>query len=179
MNSSRPYFLFVGDRSGYKNFDGLLTAFAKVAAAENDVTLRVVGEPLSKTEQKLILEKGITQRLEFMGRVNDDRLSELYAGSVALVYPSFYEGFGIPLLEAMTCGTAIIAANRSSIPEVVGQAGLLFDPGRDELADAMLFLMHNPTARKALIAAGDERVRQFGWDKTIEETLRVYRDVAG
>jgi glycosyltransferase involved in cell wall biosynthesis len=99
---------------------------------------------------------------------------------VAFVYPSLYEGFGIPPLEAMACGTPVVASNRSSIPEVVADAGLLFDPERtDELTDILIALADDSSLREQLIAKGYKREKAFSWDKTVSQTLEIYREVTG
>ena len=106
-------------------------------------------------------------------------LKKLYRESIALVYPSLYEGFGIPPLEAMSCETAVIASDVASIPEVVADAGLLFNPrSSDELTDCLLTLLDQPNERERLIAKGRERVRMFSWDKTVVKTVEIYRAVS-
>ena len=108
----------------------------------------------------------------------DTHLAKLYRCSVGFVYPSLYEGFGMPPLEAMACGAAVIASNRASIPEVVGDAGWLFDPAaRGEMAERMLALLDDATARDRLIARGRERVQRFSWDTMAAQTIAVYRSV--
>jgi glycosyltransferase involved in cell wall biosynthesis len=110
--------------------------------------------------------------------VDDAGLARLYAGSVALVYPSLYEGFGIPPLEAMGCGTAVIAGNVASIPEVVGDAALLIDPmSAEALAQAMLELVEHPGRRAELVAAGAARARRFSWAETARRTVAVYESL--
>jgi glycosyltransferase involved in cell wall biosynthesis len=99
---------------------------------------------------------------------------------VALVYPSLYEGFGIPPLEAMACETAVIAANRSSIPEVVGNAAVLVDPDSDEqISSAMMTLLEDRSRREELIRLGRDRAKHFSWDKMAAETREIYREVVG
>lgn len=176
---SRPYYLYVGSRaSGYKNFDGLLSAFAKAISVQPDIALCVVGSPFNRTEKKMINELKLDAHVEHYNNVNDNHLAKLYGCSIALVYPSLYEGFGIPPLEAMSCGTATIAANCSSIPEVVGDAGILFNPRATlDLADILLFLLNNPIERDRLIARGYQRAKLFSWDKTVEQTLDIYQSL--
>jgi glycosyltransferase involved in cell wall biosynthesis len=176
---SRPYYLYVGGRYEYKNFDGLLAAFAKALSVRPDIALCVVGSPFYETEEKLIAELGLTGHIEHYGYASDTHLAKLYRCSVAFVYPSLYEGFGIPPLEAMSCGTAVVASNCSSIPEVVGDAGILFDPkSTGDLADILLSLLDSPKERDRLIAKGYQRAQAFSWDKTVAQTLDVYRSVA-
>ena len=175
--SSQPYYLYVGGRYGYKNFDRLLGAFAKVASVNSEIKLCVVGSSFNSTEAKRITELGLTKRIEHYGCVSDRHLAKLYRCSVAFVYPSLYEGFGIPPLEAMSCGTAVIASNCSSIPEVVGDAGILFNPTSNDLADILLYLLDNPLERDRLVAKGCHRAKAFSWDKTVAQTTEVYRSV--
>lgn len=178
---SQPYYLYVGARAGYKNFDGLLFAFAKAVSVRSDIALCIVGSPFNETEEKLIAELKLTDHIEHYDRASDRHLAKLYHSSVALVYPSLYEGFGIPPLEAMSCGTVVVACNCSSIPEVVGDAGLLFAPRAtsSDLADILSFLLDSPIERDRLIAKGYQRVKAFSWDKTVTQTLDVYQSASG
>jgi glycosyltransferase involved in cell wall biosynthesis len=175
----RPYFLYVGSRTAYKNFDGLLRAFATAFECVPDVMLSVVGKSFSQDETRLINKLHLSPRIEHYSEVDDCHLAKLYRCSIALVYPSFYEGFGIPPLEAMSCGTAVIAARSSSIPEVVGDAALLVDPRSvDDLGVAMERLFHSPSERQVLITKGQARARMFSWERTATKTFDVYRSVA-
>jgi glycosyltransferase involved in cell wall biosynthesis len=175
---ARPYYLYVGSRSSYKNFDTLLSAFSKVLSVKSDVALCVVGSAFEPAELKQIAELGLGQNIEHYGHLDDRHLAKLYRCSLAFVYPSLYEGFGIPPLEAMLCGTVVVAANVSSIPEVVGDAGILFDPySTDALADILLNLLDSPSERDRLIAKGHQHAQAFSWDKTAAQTLEVYHSV--
>ena len=172
----RPYYLYVGSRASYKNFVGLLDAFAKVVSVRPELALCVVGGPLSNAERDRIVALKLSDNLEYYGYPSDSHLAKLYRCSLALVYPSFYEGFGLPPLEAMSCGTVAVVANVSSLPEVVGTAGVLFDPTRsDELIEILLSLPDDSTRREELIIAGEQRSREFSWDRTTAETIEVYR----
>lgn len=176
---SQPYYLYVGSRSKYKNYEGLLKAFARAVSIRPEVRLCVVGQPFNKAESKLMTDLKLTSQIQNYGHVADPHLAKLYRCSVALVYPSLYEGFGIPPLEAMSCGTVVVASDCSSIPEVVGDAGLLFNPGASEdLADILLSLLSSPTQRERLIAKGRERAQVFSWDKTVAQTIEVYRSLS-
>ena len=175
----RPYYLYVGSRASYKNFDGLLAAFEKAVSVQPDIALCVVGSPFNEIEEKLIAELKLTTHIEHYGYAGDRHLAKLYRCSVAFVYPSLYEGFGIPPLEAMSCETAVVACNCSSIPEVVGDAGLLFNPkATGDLTDILLLLLLSPTERDRLIAKGQHRSQMFSWDKTVAQTIDVYRSVS-
>jgi glycosyltransferase involved in cell wall biosynthesis len=174
-----PYFLYVGGRTKqYKNFDTLLFGFSKVASTNSEVRLYVVGSEFDDAERQQIAELQLADRVVNYTQVNDRLLAALYRDSVAFVYPSLYEGFGIPPLEAMACGTAVVAANSSSIPEVVGDAGILFDPkSADELADILIHLLNSPLERDRLITKGNERHQLFSWEKTASQTVEVYRSL--
>jgi glycosyltransferase involved in cell wall biosynthesis len=176
----QPYYLYVGSRAAkYKNFEGLLKAFSKVVSVYPDVKLCVVGPPFNTDEKKLIASFKLASYLQHYGYVDDYHLAKLYRCSMAFVYPSFYEGFGIPLLEAMSCGAAVIASNCASIPEVVGEAGLLFDPTiLDELIDSLLFVLNHALERDRLIYKGQQRAKSFSWNETVSQTINIYHSVA-
>jgi glycosyltransferase involved in cell wall biosynthesis len=175
----RPYYLYVGSRSRYKNFDGLLRSFARTVSSRVDLALCVVGSPFTDDEERLIAELGLKKNIEHRGYTTDPHLAKLYRCSLALVYPSLYEGFGIPPLEAMSCGTVAVVSNASSLPEVVGDAGVLFDPTScDELSEILITLAENESRRQELIEKGRKRAAEFSWDKTAAQTVEVYRSLA-
>ncbi len=174
----RPYFLFVGSRIGYKNFDGLLRAFAQVATPKRDVALAVAGSPFNDEEKKRIETLKISDLVEPMGYVAENHLAKLYRCSMALVYPSFYEGFGIPPLEAMGCQTLVIAARSSSLPEVCGDAALWFDPNQpDQLTQIMHSVLRGELDRQNLLQKGAARAQMFNWQQTSQQTAQVYRSL--
>jgi len=176
---NQPYFLYVGSRAEeYKNFNTLLIAFSKAASVNPEVLLCVVGSPFKDEEQQKIAELKLTDRIQHYGYASDPHLAKLYRCSTAFVYPSLYEGFGIPPLEAMACGTVVVASNTSSIPEVVGDAGILFDPTSVcDLADILLQLLASSADRDHTIQKGYERTRAFSWEKTAQQTVAVYRSL--
>jgi glycosyltransferase involved in cell wall biosynthesis len=177
---TQPYYLYVGSRNpNYKNFNTLLDAFAQVAAAHSEAVLCVVGSALRSDEMAQVNALRIADRLHLFNNVSDRHLAKLYRCSLAFVYPSLYEGFGIPPLEAMACGTPVIAANRASIPEVVGDGGILFEPHAiQDLADILLNLYESPTARERLIEQGTRRVQRFSWQKMADQTFEVYQSLS-
>ena len=113
-------------------------------------------------------------RVHFTGYVPDDRLPDLYSGATAFIYPSLYEGFGIPPLEAMACGVPVITSNTTSLPEVTGGAAILIDPAKPrEMADAILELFANDALRRELIPKGLARAAFYSWDEAAQMTRRV------
>jgi glycosyltransferase involved in cell wall biosynthesis len=174
-----PYFLYVGSRTKeYKNFDTLLVAFSKASSINPEIRLCVVGSPFNRAEEELIAELKLSDLIHHYCYASDSHLAKLYHCSVAFVYPSLYEGFGIPPLEAMACGTVVIASNSSSIPEVVGDAGILFEPKAiSDLADIMLHMLDSPSDRDQMIAKGHARHQQFSWEATATQTVEVYRSL--
>lgn len=175
----RPYFLFVGQRDGYKNFAALRTAFARIAATRPEAMLCVVGPPFSAAEEEALTQARIRDRVEHCGSVTDAHLAKLYRCSTAFVYPSLYEGFGLPILEAMACGAAVVANDRASIPEVAGEAALLCDTAQgDDLTDALRLVFDNTSTRTELAAKGLRRAAQFSWKETAARTADVYRAIS-
>lgn len=174
-----PYILYVGSRHKHKNFNTLLESFACVVKCFNSVKLCVVSHPFQEQELQMIAEKGLQNHIQIISYINDDYLIKLYQNCLCFVYPSIYEGFGIPLLEAMLCKAPVIASCTSSIPEVVGEAGLLFNPmDTDELTDRLLYLLNNPSAREDLITKGIHQVSKFSWNNTVKQTLDIYSNLS-
>ena len=177
------FILFVGTLQPRKNVETLLKAYARVAA-ESGWPLIIAGAPGWDYETIFTAarELGLTgtdgpERVRFVGFVPAETLPLWYNAAEMLVYPALYEGFGLPLLEAMACGTPVIGANVSSLPEVVGEAGLLVPPKDvDALGRAMLTLMRMDEMRADLRERGLRRAAEFSWRRTAEETLAIYRD---
>ena len=114
-------------------------------------------------------------RIKNFANATDTTLAHLYSNCLAFIYPSLYEGFGIPPLEAMSCRAPVIASNTSSIPEVVGSAALLFDPlSLDDLVEKIQFLIDTPSLRKMLITSGLQQSHKFSWDETVNQTVSSY-----
>lgn len=180
MEDGKRYFLTVGNRGGYKNFDLTLQAFAKVAPQHKDVVLLLAGPALAPYEHQRIRELDIVDRVRCIGKVADHELAKLYAGAIALVYPSISEGFGVPPLEAMTCGTVAIVSNCTSMPEVVGDAGLQVDPKNVEsLSTAMSRVLEDECFRSNLVGQGIERAKTFSWERTARLVFGAWQEAAG
>ncbi|MDR1378904.1 MAG: glycosyltransferase family 4 protein [Synergistaceae bacterium] len=175
---STPYFLFVGPRHSYKNFDRLLNAFALSPDLRKDFRVVCFGGSVFSNKEKEQFDKlGIADKfMRYEG--GDDILAVLYKNATALAFPSLYEGFGFPLLEAMSCGCPVVASDTSSIPEVVGDAALLFSPtSSEELAAQLCRVAYNSEIRKHVIQLGRERCALFSWDRCVEETFRFYEEL--
>jgi glycosyltransferase involved in cell wall biosynthesis len=174
-----PAFLFVGGRGGYKNFLFLLRVFAKARQSNSKIRLRVAGAPLTQEELWQAHFLGVSQYVEAIVYPDEQQLINLYRSSVALVYPSLHEGFGIPPLEAMACRTLAITSNTTSLPEVVGDAGIMLDPrNEDEWVDCLLKNASKNAQRDLFIKRGVERVRKFSWQDTVDRHLEIYRRLA-
>ncbi|MHB1415207.1 MAG: glycosyltransferase family 4 protein [Chloroflexota bacterium] len=184
----QEYLLFVSTIEPRKNLETLLRAMARLKSAAGDrpavrsFTLLVVGRPgwLYEGTMRLVKELHLTDRVRFMGGATMEELLLLYNGAVALVYPSLYEGFGLPPLEAMACGTPVLCANTSSLPEVVGDGGLLLPPKDvDAWAQGLLRVLEDESLRDDLRQRGLQRARLFSWHKAAKETVGVYREALG
>ncbi len=174
----RGYILFVGPINERKNLPRLLQAFSAVLKAVPGLRLAVAGDGApSYMETIKRLAAGLGGSVVFTGRTGPEQAAALYAGAAALCYPSLFEGFGYPPLEAMAAGCPVLASRAASIPEVVGGAGILFDPDNPgEIADAILAVVRDPGRREALAAAGRARLGEFSWAKAARATLAVYRE---
>jgi glycosyltransferase involved in cell wall biosynthesis len=174
----RPFVLTVSTLEPRKNLAGAVGAVATVRRRGCQCQLAIAGASgwkYSSIEREIAASE-MGEHVNMLGFVDDRDLPALYSAASVFVYPSFYEGFGIPPLEAMACGAAVVASNRSSIPEVVGDGGILCDPGNVEaLADAILSLLRDSTARQQLQARALQRARQFSWSRTAARTYDVYQ----
>ncbi len=178
------YLLYVGGIDRRKNLSFLLEVMRAIVADRPESELVLAGRyrddpdfPALVTEiQRLGLERSV----RLIGYVSEDELSALYSGASVFVYPSLYEGFGLPPLEAMTCGAAVVAADRTSLPEVLGHAALLVDP-QDvaEFTEAILSLVDHPERRREMSEAGQRHAERFTWEATAQATLEAYRQFAG
>jgi O-antigen biosynthesis alpha-1,2-mannosyltransferase len=165
VDMEHPYFLYVGNHKPHKNFDRLLEAFA-LSKVRNDYLLMSTG---SRTEQlsRRVDELKLGERVKFVGQVPDHQLASLYRGATALVLVSLYEGFGLPLIEAMSCGAPVITSNVASMPEVVGNAAIKVDPlDIGSIAESLTKLASDSELRQSLRARGIERARLYSWDIT-------------
>lgn len=171
-----PYILFVGQRWGYKNFNMLLTAFANSKILNNNLRLICFGGgSFNKSEILYMKEKNLEKKVIFLTG-NDKKLGNLYKYASALVYPSFYEGFGFPPLEAMHFGCPVVSSYCSSIPEIVSDAGLYFNPYQiEDLIYKLELILSDSELRTGIIKRGFEREKEFDWNKCAGETFQFYK----
>lgn len=172
------YILFVGTLEPRKNISLLIRA---LNIAENRIPLIMAGWKGwgDKEWMELINEKKLQGKIIFTGHVDEETLACLYTGASAFVYPSLYEGFGLPILEAMACGSPVVCSNVSSIPEVAGDAAFQVDPADAEgLAHALDNVLADSALRQSMIQKGIERASQFSWRETAIKTLQVFARVA-
>ncbi len=178
LRVSAPYVLSVGTLQPRKNLEAALRAFERVSAAGAPHALVVVGARGWHDERILERLAGSAARkqVRFVGRVSDGELVELYRGADCLVFPSLYEGFGFPVLEAMACGTPVLCADRTSLPELAGEAAALVDPGdHGALESALAELLSSADRRRELSEAGLARASELSWGRCGELTLAAYR----
>jgi len=179
----QPYLIFVGTLQPRKNLERLLLAFDRVVGrAPRPLQLALVGKIGWQEERfrRALARMRAPERVRVLGYVPDADLPTLLSGALALAFPSLYEGFGLPALEAMACGAPVLASSTSSLPEVVGDAGLLVDPlDVDAIADGLERLVSDPDLRATLTARGLQRAAGFTWERAARATLAVLRNAAG
>ncbi len=179
-----PFILTVGDLQPRKNHLGLIRAFEDLIGAHPQLPhhLLIVGKETwhADTVRAAAKKSRVADRIHFTGFVEDEELRRLYGACDLMVYPSFYEGFGLPILEAMACGRAVACSNTSAMPEVADSAALLFDPcSQRELVFAMRDLLLNPELRQRMERLGVQRAAMFSWTSSAAKTLDLYYAVAG
>jgi glycosyltransferase involved in cell wall biosynthesis len=180
-----PFILTVGDLQPRKNHLGLIRAFEDLIGAHPQLPhhLLIVGKEetwYAPTVLAAAKKSQVADRIHFTGFVDDEELRRLYGACDLFVYPSFYEGFGLPILEAMACGRAVACSNTSAMPEVADSAALLFDPGSQrDLVFAMRDLLLNPELRQRMERLGVQRAATFSWASSAAKTLDIYYTVAG
>ncbi|MEM7736736.1 MAG: glycosyltransferase family 1 protein [Deinococcota bacterium] len=172
-----PYFVNIGGRNDNKNQVNIIEGFASMAVEHPDVQLYFAG-PWHQTDLDWLEQQAathnLTGRIRHLGYVPDESMTSLYSHALGFVFPSLEEGFGLPVLEAMACGAPVITSNRSSLPEVAGDAGLLVNPQNpDEIANAMRQLAGDENLRHTLRDKGIARAKTFTWQRTAQETLEV------
>ncbi len=173
------YLLYVGARNDYKNFKGFLEAFALITHKHPDTYILCAGgEQFSQSEIEIITHLGLIKKVIHQSFNNDDTLIELYQNAIAFVYPSIYEGFGIPILEAFTCDCPVVLSNASCFPEIAEDAALYFNPNNSEdIADKLEQIISNIELRKSLIIKGQSQKKKYSVQRRSQETISVYRSI--
>lgn len=173
----KPYLLYVGARNGYKNFDNFVKSYSISKNLKFDVNIVTFGGgKFSKDEKILFKDLKIPGNRIFNLNGDDKLLRNLYQNALALVYPSLYEGFGMPLLEAMASGCPVIASNKSSIPEIVNEAALLFDPlESDEILHSIEKVTYDDSLKSELTKLGFENIKRFSWKHCASKTKDIYQ----
>jgi glycosyltransferase involved in cell wall biosynthesis len=176
-----PFILYAGNIKPHKNVDRLIEAYSVLRRRGFEgVKLVIIGDEISKYPnlRRLVHTFQLHQHVRFFGFVPEATLAVLYRRAVMFVFPSLYEGFGLPPLEAMAAGTPVITSNVSSLPEVVGDAALLVDPmDAGAIADAMARVLADAALRRDLIRRGQERVHAFSWERSVARIRQVYGEV--
>jgi len=176
LGATGRFFLCIGMMSDYrKNFERIVKAFEHVAEKNNDVTLVSTGASINPNIKKLVSESKFKDRIILLPYVSDDQKRWLLSSTEALLYPSLYEGFGLPVVEAMACGAPSITSNITSMPEAAGNAAILVDPySIENMAHEMERILNNPSLRDELIPKGLAHSAKFTWERAAEETEKVY-----
>lgn len=174
--------LYVGSETPRQNVPLLIEAFSKVKEVMPNVKLLKIGDSQSygarEKNLKLISDLNLENDVIFSGYVSEKDIPQCYNATDLLVYPCSYAGFGLPPLEAMACGTPVITSDTSSLPEVVGDAGIMIDPHDvDLMAEKIYEVLNNGTLKERLVKKGIKRAKLFNWNKSAEETLQIYSDM--
>lgn len=174
------YILMVGNRDKYKNGNIVLKALKKAKKVIDDLQLVCAGGgPLTDVEIRLMEELGVKESVIQMS-LTDEELYYAYQGAECFIFPSLYEGFGIPILEAFYCKCPVILSNASCFPEIAQDSALYFDPNdEEELAEKICLLLQTPSLANKLIEKGNERLKMFSWENTVAETYKFYKEIAG
>lgn len=177
LKTSTPYILFVGTIQPRKNVSTLIEAFEKFVETRPNYELKIVGKKGWLYDETLdsIKTSSARNQIKYLGFVNDSELESLYGNAYATVLPSFYEGFGLPVLEAMSHGSPVIASNTSSLPEVGGDAVLYCNPDDSNTIVDALEKLQDPKLRKSLLMKSNKQISKFSWEKSAEETLKIIK----
>ena len=184
LEKDKEYILHISSEQPRKNVEGIIKAFyrLKKISGRKDLVLLKAGEPQYAHDRRsiksLIASLDLEQDVRFLGRVPTEDLARLYCIAKMFVFPSFYEGFGLPVIEAMACGCPVITSNVSSLPEVAGGACIIADPDdHQKMASYMLQLLQDDVLRSSLIHKGIDRAAQFSWERCAKQTAQVYTSV--
>lgn len=173
---AKRYLLAVCSLNHRKNLIGILKAYSKITDKESNTKLFIVGDISSKSFKTLDLSPYLNSNVEILGRISDQELVKYYSNAIGFVYPSFYEGFGIPPLEAQTCGCPVLLSNASCFPEVFGNSALYCHPDSvDSIANSMIQLINNREIRERLINDGFKNTKRYSWNKSAMKLVEITR----
>jgi glycosyltransferase involved in cell wall biosynthesis len=182
-NLDAPFILALGAGDPRKNTLAVIRVYAsRWREFPNQEKLVIVGlrDWRSSAAYKLVRQLGLSKNVVFAGYVSEELLAWLYASARCFLYPTLYEGFGFPPLEAMACGVPVITSDCTSVSEVAGDAAILVDPTSEEsIGNALMRLLRDEALRRQLIQRGKARVQKFGWQETVQKTLGVYAELSG
>jgi glycosyltransferase involved in cell wall biosynthesis len=177
------FILYVGNIKPHKNLVRLIEAFDRLRRGGlEDLKLLIIGDQISKLPalRRAVHRHKLHKQVRFLGYLSDDQLAILYRLASAFVFPSLYEGFGLPPLEAMASGTPVVTSNVSSLPEVVGDAAVLVNPyDVDAIVDGVRRVLTDPALAADMRRKGIERAREFSWERSVAKTWAVYQTIAG
>jgi glycosyltransferase involved in cell wall biosynthesis len=177
ISEEKPYLLYVGQRFAYKNFSPFLNAVAQSLLKHNIGLICAGAKPFNSAELQLIEKLGIKKLVKQVS-INDEKLASLYSNAIAFVFPSLYEGFGIPVLEAFSCNCPCVISDSSSLPEVAKDGALYFNPMElDSISASIEKIISDTILREDLVRKGQERLKNFSWNKHVAETISVYKKV--
>jgi glycosyltransferase involved in cell wall biosynthesis len=179
MDLPEEYILFTGTRDGYKNFQFFIISIADLLRKSKNLFLVCTGAGFSKDEAALFIRLGIGEKV-LHRFASEKEILHLYKAAICFVFPSYYEGFGLPILEAFESGCPVLLARASCFPEIAGDAALYFDPkNKQELVDTIWEILNNITLRNELAKKGFDRVSMFSWDNTFQKTIECYAELGG
>ncbi len=177
-NLNFRYLLFVGNRDLYKNFDNLLFAFKEILNKDNELKLVCIGSPFSNNEIDLINKYKCTNHIINFGYIDDNDIDSFYENAIAFIFPSCYEGFGIPILEAFKNNCPVILSNTSCFPEIAGDAGIYFDPNSVEsIIETIKSSIYNNELLNEKVKKGSQKIKKYTWESTALNTLNVYNKI--
>jgi len=174
----KKYLLFVGSRGGYKNFERFIKGVASIVNQNKELFVVCAGGgKFSSGEMQLLSDLDIVNQV-VQYNLDDESLAYFYKNALAFIFPSLYEGFGIPVLESFACGCPLICSDVSSLPEIAGDGACYFDPYSEEsIKNAVLKVLEDTELREDLISKGYERLKRFSWKQTAEQTKKIYERV--
>lgn len=177
-NITKPYILYAGNAYPHKNLEHLLLAFKKISKEKN-LQLALVGKKdyFYQNLQKKAKKLNLKDKVLFLGYLTDEKLALIYKNALAYVFPSLYEGFGLPPLEAMSFGVPVLSSNAASLPEILGKAALYFNPkDTDQIAEKIKQITEKEDLRKEMQEKGRKQIKKYSWQKCAEKTLQIYED---